>query len=225
MVIVAAVGCATRGQPVVSPEDLAEATQVLNRPLPGDLAALYGLRVAKSGGLRLAVITAGDEGRMTISEPFGSAVSLTAWSGPGPAAFFDMENGCRREVVDLAEVIGVGSLPVRQAVRLLGGRLPVETGDEVRPGRNGAIDVRGDGWAARVRLAPGPWRVVEVEELRSDDADGWRLELGAHASSVPGTVRLEHPNGRWAELELTRMEWPEEASLPELPDFPRCGGR
>ncbi len=219
-----AVGCATQGQALIDSDSLDEAVALLTRPLPGDFAALYRMRVAKSGGLRLAVVTAGDEGRMTISEPFGGAVSLTAWSGEGPAVFFDMDQGCRREVVDLEEVLGAGALPLAQAVRLLGGRLPVAPGDEVVVGSGGTIDVRGAGWGARIRLSQNPWRVVEASELRSDGLAGWQLELSSHASSVPGTIRLENSDGRWAELELKRLEWPEQASLPDLPVFERCAG-
>jgi len=219
-----AVGCASHGQTVVDSGQLAEAMELLTRPLPGDFAALYGLRVARSGGLRLAVVTAGDDGRMTISEPFGAAVSLTAWSGRGPAVFYDMDEVCRREVVDLEEVLGAGALPLNQAVRLLGGRLPVTPGDEVVFGSGGTIDVRGTGWAARIRLAASPWRIVELSELRADGGGGWRLELGDHTSSVPGTIRLENSDGRWAELKLKRLEWPEQASLPDLPTFEPCAG-
>jgi len=209
---------------VFEPGQLDEAIASLTLPLPGNFAALYDLRVARSGGLRLAVVTAGDEGRMTISQPFGAAVSLTAWTAHGPTIFFDMDLGCRREVDDLEEVLGVGSLPLGQAVRLLGGRLPVMPGDSVEIGADGNIEVHGVGWAAQHRLAPSPWRVVEVSELRSDGAAGWHLELSSHTSSVPGTIRLENPDGRWAELELKRLEWPGEASLPDLPAFPPCAG-
>lgn len=219
-----AIGCATQGRSVIDPDSLDEAVVLLTRPLPGDIAALYSLRVAKSGGLRFAVITAGDAGRLTISEPFGGAVSLTAWSGEGPAVFFDMDQGCRREVADLEEVLGVGALPLVHAVRLLGGRLPVAPGDEVVVGPDGAIDVHGVGWGARIRLSENPWRVVEVNELRSDGLAGWQLELSSHTSSVPGTIRLENSDGRWAELDLKRLEWPEGASLPDLPVFERCAG-
>jgi len=219
-----AVGCASHGQVIVDSGQLVEAVKLLTRPLPGDFAALYSLRVARSGGLRMAVITAGDDGRLTISEPFGAAVSLTAWSASGPAVFFDMDKGCRREVVDLEEVLGAGAVPLNQAVRLLGGRLPVTPGDDVVFGSGGAIEVRGAGWAARIRLAPSPWRVVELSELRADGGGGWRLELRDHTSSVPGTIRLENSGGRWAELELKRLEWPEQASLPDLPTFEPCAG-
>ena len=197
--------------------------ELLTRPLPGDFAALYGLTVARSGGLRLSVVTAGDEGRLTISEPFGTAVSLTAWSARGPAVFFDMDEGCRRDVVDLEGVLGAGALPLHQAVRLLGGRLPVAPGDEITFS-DGLLHVRGIHWAAEIELAPDPWRVSEVSEVRADGGVGWRLELGDHTSSVPGTIRLENSDGRWAKLDLKRLEWPKNTSLPELPIFKPCPG-
>jgi len=204
--------------------ELAAAVAALNRPAAGDIAALYDLRVARSGGMKLAVITDRDSGRMTISEPFGSAVSLTAWSAASPTIFFDMDEGCRREVDDLEEVLGVGTLPLNQAVLLLGGRLPAMPGDDVEIGDGDEVEVHGAGWAVRLRLAANPWRVVELTELRSDGKGGWRIELSSHTSSVPGRIRLENADGRWVELELKRLEWPENASLPELPDFPVCPG-
>lgn len=224
LLMAAGVGCSTTGRMDVDPGELAAAVAALNRPSAGDIAALYDLRVARSGGMRLAVLTAGDDGRMTVSEPFGSAVSLTAWSTPGPTIFFDMDEGCRREVDDLEEVLGVGTLPLNQAVRLLGGRLPAMPGDDVVIGDDNDVEVHGVGWAVRMRLASGPWRVVELLELRSDGTGGWRIDLSAHTSSVPGRIRLENPDGRWVELELKRLEWPDHPSLPELPDFPVCDG-
>lgn len=224
VVVVAALGCASQGQSMIDADQFAEAMESLTRPLPGDFAALYSLRVAKSGGLRLAVVTAADEGRLTVSEPFGSAVSLTAWSADGAAVLFDMKEACRREVMDLEEILGVGALPLAQAVQLLGGRLPMAAGDEAVLGSGGLVEVRGAGWAARVRLAPLPWRVVEVRQLLSSGA-GWSLELSSHTSSVPGLIRIENFDGRWAELQLKRLEWPDHASLPDLPIFEPCMGR
>jgi len=224
LVVVTAVGCSTTGRVELGSARLAAGVAALNRPVSGNIAALYHLRAARSGGLRLAVVADGDAGRITISEPFGSAVSLTAWSASGPTFFFDMDEGCRREVDDLEEVLGVGSLPLNQAVRLLGGRLPAVAEDEIELGNRDEVDVHGAGWAARIRLAPDPWRVVELAELRPDGVRGWRLELSSHTSSVPGKIRLENPDGRWVELELTRLEWPEDPSLPELPVFPDCPG-
>ncbi len=217
-------GCASATGPGPDTGQLIEAIGRLNRPTTGDMAALYDLRVARSGGLRLSVITAGRAGRLTISEPFGSAVSLTAWEADAPTLFFDMENGCRREIEDLEDILGVGALPLEPAARLLGGRLPTTGRGEVRPDGKGAVEVTEDRFVATVRLAANPWRVVEVRVHRDEHGDGWLLELGSHASSVPGTIRIEGPDGRWAELELKRLEWPSGASLPDLPDFPPCGG-
>ena len=224
MIAGAAVGCSSTGGPSLDDERMADGVSVLSRPLPGDLAALYRMRVPKTGGLRLAVVTAGGEGRMTISEPFGSAVSLTAWSGDGSSVHFDMEQGCRRDVADLRQVLGLRALPLAQAVRLLGGRLPVGPGDDVTLVEGSGIEVRGDGWGARVRLAVDPWRVLEVAEIGARDDDGWLIELADHTSSVPGRIRVTNADGRWAELDLSRMEWPEGAVLPHLPNFPHCGG-
>lgn len=225
LTVVAHSGCESSRHPTATMEELDSAVVLLARPLPGDFAALYDLRVARSGGLRLAVLTRAGEGRMTISEPFGGAVSLSAWTVGGPSMFFDMDRGCRREVDDLEEVLGVGALPLSQAVRLLGGRLPMLPGDDVVITDGMDLRVSGGAWAIRVQLAADPWRVIEVVEERSDEGPGWRLELSSHTSSVPGRIRVENPDGRWAELELKRLEWPDAAVLPDLPDFPRCSGR
>jgi hypothetical protein len=222
LVAATVVGCASVPATVVDPGQLDEGVARLNRPLPGDLAALYRMRVAKSGGLRLAVAATDEAGRLTISEPFGSAVSLTAWQAEAPTVFFDLREGCRREVRDLAEVLGVGALPLAEATRLLGGRLPAVAGDLIEVGSDGEVVVTGLGWAAAVRLAAGPWRVVEVEERTTDGERGWRIELDDHTSSVPGRIRIVHPDGRWAELDLARLEWPNALELPDLPELPLC---
>lgn len=223
--LIGTVGCASTSSPPIDQADLAIAVDRLNRASAGDMAALYQLRVARSGGLRMTVLTSGDSGRLTVSEPFGAAVSLTAWETGSRTIFFDMEEGCRREVDDLEEVLGVGALPLAQAARLLGGRLPAADNDEIGLEKDGSLTIDGAGWAATVRIAAEPWRVVEVQEHRAVGNGGWRLELDDHTSSVPGRVRLEHADGRWAELDLTRLEWPEEPTLPPLPDFPLCGSR
>lgn len=221
LMLTVAAGCATAPPPPVDPARLDEGVARLGRPLPGDLAALYRLRVARTGGLRLALAATGDAGRLTISEPFGAAVSLTAWQVGRPTVFYDLREGCRQEVRDLAEVLGVGALPLPEAARLLGGRLPAGAGDRVEATESGDLVVHGEGWAATVRLAADPWRVVEAVERRP--GGGWRIELGDHTSSVPGRIVLEHPDGRWAELELSRLEWPDALELPALPDLPQCG--
>ena len=144
------VGCATTEPAVLDPAQLAEAVANLTRPLPGDLAALYRMRVARSGGLRLAVLAADRDVRMTVSEPFGAAVSLTSWTAPGPAVSFDMERGCRRDSDELRAVLGVDALPLGQAARLLAGRLPALDGDTVVVNDAGLVEVRGDNWDSTV---------------------------------------------------------------------------
>lgn len=197
------------------------AIEALTRPLPGDPAALYRMRVSSSGGLRIAMLTSGDAGRMTVSEPFGSAVSLTAWTGSGPPAFYDLREGCWLEASDLERVLGVAAMPLPQAVRLLGGRLPATADDRLSGRDDGRIGIEGSGWSALVTLGAAPWRVLEVEEGGSRKGR-WRIVLGDHSLSVPGSLRVEDADGRWAELELVRLEWNDGVDLPALPDLPPC---
>jgi hypothetical protein len=204
--------------------DPADAIADLSRSLPGDPAALYRLRVASSGGLRMALLTSGEAGRLTVSEPFGSAVSLTAWSNSTPATFYDLREGCRLDAADLELALGVGAMPPPQAVRLLAGRLPVTAGDEVTVDENGRILVVGKGWAAWVAVASNPWRITSVEGVGDRGAD-WLIELDDHTLSVPGQLRVKNVDGRWAELELVRLEWNEGGQLPPLPDLPPCVSR
>jgi len=178
--------------PQLSPEALHEAVDKLDRPLSGDLAALYRLRVRSSGGLRLAVLTSGDDGRMTVSEPFGSAVSLTAWTGSASTTFFDLRHGCRLESADLGRVLGIEAMPLPQAVRLLAGRLPAVDGDRLTVRDDGLILVEGIGWGALVTVRPEPWRVVSVEET-GVEGNGWSLELDDHHLAVPGSLRVKTP--------------------------------
>ena len=196
--------------------------RVLRRPLPGDLAALYRMRVPRTGGLRLSVLASGTAGRMTVAEPFGSTVSLLAWDGPGRAVLLDLRSGCRREVGDASEVLGLPGLPLPQAVLLLGGRLPALPGDRVVPEGEGPVRIEGNGFAFRARLAADPWRVVEVEGPGSPPA--WRLTLGAHTVSVPREIHAETRTGRRLELTLVRLEWDTVEQLPPLPELPPCGG-
>jgi len=207
--------------PETTPVDLPAAIEKLNRPLSGDPAALYRLRVSSSGGLRMSVLTSGDEGRLTVSEPFGSAVSLTAWKALHPPTFFDLRKGCRLESSDLERALGVAAMPLPQAVRLLVGRLPATSEDRVTPLENGRVLVEGRYWAALVRVVADPYRVVSVEETGSRGR-GWRFELRDHSLSVPGIVRVENPDGRWAELDLVRLEWSERGELPPRPELPLC---
>lgn len=204
-----------------TPVDLVAAIEKLSRPLSGDPAALYRLRVSSSGGLRVAVLTSGDEGRLTVSEPFGSAVSLTSWTASQPPTFFDLRKGCRLESSDLERALGVAAMPLPQAVRLLVGRLPALSEDKVTPREDGRVLIEGRHWAALVSLAADPYRVVSVEEAASRGR-GWSFELRDHSLSVPGFVRVRNPDGRWAELDLVRLEWSERGELPPRPDLPPC---
>jgi hypothetical protein len=218
----AAMGCRSTAQET-APLDLDAAIDRLHRPLTSDPAALYRVRVSSSGGLRLALLTSGDQGRLTVSEPFGSAVSLTAWVGSRPATFFDLRQGCRLEASDLGQVLGIAAMPLPQAVRLLIGKLPAVADDRVIPRDDGRIFIEGRGWGAFVTVRAEPWRVVSVEES-GNRGRGWRLELGDHSLSVPGLVRVENGDGRWAELELVRLEWNDGGELPSLPDLQDCIG-
>jgi hypothetical protein len=208
--------------PKAPPVNLEEAIEKLSRPLSGDPAALYRLRVASSGGLRMAVLTSGESGRLTVSEPFGSAVSLTSWTASQTPTFFDLRKGCRLEASDFKRAVGVAAMPLPQAVRLLVGRLPAISGDRVTPLGGDRILIEGRRWSALVNVAADPYRVLSVEEAASGDR-GWSFELDDHSLSVPGLVRVENPDGRWAELDLMRLEWSEHRELPPLPDLPQCG--
>jgi len=215
----AVAACATTA-PESRSVDLEAARERLGRPLTVDPAALYRLRIPASGGLRLAVMMSGEDGRLTVSEPFGSAVSLLSWRGAQPPTFFDLKEGCRLEAADLEQTLGIAAMPLPQAVLLLAGRLPAAAGDEVSESQDGRLLVTGRGWSALVTVAPEPWRVVEVEEAGNNGA-GWRVELSDH-NVYPRKVRLERKGGRWAELELVRLEWSQSAELPSLPDLPLC---
>ncbi len=217
--VVGAFGCRTSA-PQFAPDELESARALLTLPLPGDPAVLYRLRVPTAGGLRLALLTSGPAGRMTISESMGSAISVTAWSAGGGGFFYDLREGCRLESADLSRVLGIGAMPMHQAVLLLGGRLPAAAGDTVTPTEDSHFLIRGEGWAADVKLASEPWRVTNVHEVGGKP--GWSIALGNHTGSVPGSVRLTTSNRRWAELELIRLEWHEGGELPALPDVPWC---
>jgi hypothetical protein len=204
-----------------APLDLQGAIDNLQRPLPGDPAALYRLRIPSSGGLRMALLTSGEAGRLTVSEPFGSAVSLTAWSKSIPPTFFDLREGCRLDSGDLELVLGIGAMPPPQALRLLAGRLPAVADDTIAVDQNDHIVVEGMGWAAEVAVVSDPWRVTSVQGVGARGA-GWRFELSDHTLSVPGHIRVENADGRWAELELVRLEWNQGGDLPPLPDLRPC---
>jgi hypothetical protein len=195
----------------------------LRRALPGDLAALYRLRVPSTGGLRCSVIARGEAGRLSISEHFGSALSLAAWSTDGSTQVFDLREGCRLPSADVSSILGLSSLPMAAAVRLLGGRLPALDGDSVEWSESGLLMVHGRRWSCSIRLAPSPpWRVVEARELGAPPEIAWHLSLSDHTSSLPGHLRLEQGPERWAELDLVRLQWSPAQTLPELPELPLC---
>jgi hypothetical protein len=213
-------GCRT-AVPQLGPAELEAAREQLGRPLSADPAALYRLRVPASGALRMSLLAAGAAGRMTVAEPFGAAVSILAWEGAAAPAFLDLREGCRLEAADLSRLLGIGSLPLPQAVAVLCGRLPAAAGDEVSVRSGGGLLVAGEGWAAEVEVAAEPWRVTAVRQA-GGTGRGWRLLLADHAGAVPGSVRVESADGRWAELELLRLEWSRAAALPPLPELPVC---
>jgi hypothetical protein len=218
--LAASTACSTTG-PKYETTELEAAQETLQARLPGDPAILYRLRVRSATGLRLAVRAAGDEGRLTVSEPFGSAVSLTAWKSVDETAFYDLREGCRIEGSDLSQALGIGAMPLPQALRLLGGRLPAVETDTVTPRSDGRLVIEGQGWAALVSLLADPWRVVLVEEV-TEREKGWRIELSDHRASVPGSVRLRDTDGHWVELQLVRFEWTAGSILPPLPNLPLC---
>lgn len=216
-------GCRSTA-PVTAPVDPEAAIERLNRPLSGDPAVLYRMRVSSSGGLRMSVLTSGEDGRLTVSEPFGGAVSLTSWSGSQKPTFFDLREGCQIEAMDLEQALGVAAMPLPQAVRLFVGRLPATGDDWIAPREDGRILVEGLRWAALVTVAADPWRVVSVEEVRTR-GKGWSFELSDHNFSVPGFIRVENADGRWAELDLVQLEWSKGGQLPPIPDLPLCSSR
>jgi len=217
-------GCKTTAGvvPVLSGEQAAQGIARLSRPLPGDMSALYHLRVPSSGGLRLSIITRDGGGRMTIAEPFGSALSITVWSDSQSAELYDLKEGCRLDIRRVASSLGIGDLPMPQVSRLLGGGLPALPPDRVDAGPDGLVNISGHDWTVTAALEPDPWRVVEIS---SHDEAAWRLELDDHTVSVPGWVRIEHQDGRWAELELKRLQWNVVSELPAPPELPLCEPR
>ncbi len=225
VLILAGAGCRSTVQvDVLTSAELEAAQDQLSRPLTADPAALYRLRVPASGGLRLALLTSGTAGRLTVSEPFGAAVSITAWQDHGPAFLYDLRAGCRLPGGDLTRALGVGALPLPQAVLLLCGRLPAAAGDEVVQVFDGTLRIEGDGWAGSVQIARDPWRVLSVRQADGSEP-GWTVRLDDHVGSIPGLVRIARADGRWAELELMTLEWNKNTDLPSLPSLPDCSQR
>ncbi len=223
LILLGLTGCQSTA-PESTPVDPESAIERLNRPLTGDPSVLYRLRVSASGGLRMSVLTSGEDGRLTVSEPFGAAVSLTSWSGSQQPTFFDLRKGCQLQATDLEQALGVAAMPLPQAVRLFAGRLPTFGDDWVAPHEDGRILIEGLRWAALVTVAAEPWRVVLVEQVGARGR-GWRIELSDHSLSVPGFIRVKNADGRWAELKLVRLEWHEGGELPSTPELPLCANK
>jgi hypothetical protein len=216
---VALAGCRST-LPLLPPEQLAAAAAELREAQPVEARALYRLQVPASSRLRLALVSGPHGGRLSVSEPFGALLSVTAWSRGEPPRLYDLEAGCRLDRADLAAILGVPSLPVAQAVQLLAGRLPALAQERVEATADGRLRVAGAGWSALVTVQAAPWRVVRVEEGSSD---GWSVALGRHEGAVPGWVSVERAEGRHVVLELIRMERGAVGALPKLPDLPPCG--
>ena len=70
-------------------------------------------------------------------------------------------------------------------------------------------------------VAPEPWRVTAVEDGNPDGAQ-WRISMGDSTADYPRKIRVEKIGGRWAELELVRLEWKKTVQMPPLPDLPLC---
>ncbi len=221
-----AAGCrsALPEAPSLAPARLAEAREALGRPLPGDVSALYKLRVPKAGSLRLSVLTLDGAVRVSASEPFGSTLAIAASSPGGDSWLLDLREGCRLEGADASTGLGLSGLPLDRAARLLAGRLPAAADDTVAPAGDGGLVVSGKGWRVLVGVAPDPWRVVTVADgRRAPEAPAWRLTVTDHTLSLPRELRVEHADGDWAELELVGLEWSTVDALPDLPDLPPCG--
>jgi len=221
----AGLGCrsAPPAAPSLAPSQLEEARAALVRPLPGDMAALYTLRVPKAGSLRLSVLSLGGAVRMSASEPFGSTLAIAASTPDGRRWLLDLREGCRLDGVEASSGLGLPGLPLDRAARLLAGRLPTAAGDAVEPGGNGDLVVSGDGWRARVGVAPDPWRVVTVADARpAAGGPSWRVSVSDHTLSLPREIRVDRADGDWAELELVGLEWNTVDALPALPDLPPC---
>ena len=219
-----ATGCRSTAADVpLGEERIAEAQAALGKPMSGDMAALYHLRIPSSGGLRLSVVQLGSSGRLTVSDQFGAMISLVTWGNAGGTGFYDMREGCRIRGGDLSSILGVSAMPPPQVVRLLGGRLPASGGDLVSPTDDGRMTVVGDDWSATVTVMPDPWRIVAVDGPARSGAGGWRIRLKQHSGSLPGWIRVDDGDGRWAELELTGLEWDTLSELPAVPSLPACG--
>lgn len=224
LALAAVAGCRTTlpTAPALAAADVAAAEAALTRELPGSMAALYRLRVPKSGNLRLSVLTLDGAARLSVSEPLGSTLMIAASTPDGGSALLDLRAGCRLAGHDPTTGFGLTGLPLDRAARLLGGRLPAMGDDRVERTAAGELLVTGDGWRAAVGVAPDPWRVVTVRDARPGVEPGWSLAVTDHTLSLPKQLRIERADGEWAELEVVGLEWDTVTELPPLPDLPPC---
>lgn len=220
IVVAGSVGCRSTGQgarPMITAAEADRAREVLQRPLPGPLVALYRLRVPSTGGLRLSVLADGDTIRLTVSENFGSAVMTAGTDAGGTTEVFDLREGCRLEGVSAGRALGLGAFGLQRIIAMLGGRLPAVDGDRIRTiGDGPLVEISGDQWASVAELATDPPR---IRSMRGMD---WAVELSDHTASVPGTIRVDRTDGEWAEIELVRLKWEFSGAFPDLPDLPLC---
>ncbi len=218
MLLAPAGGCrSTTAVLSTSEEQLSAAIRELTRPLPGPMAALYRLQVGSTRTLRLALLADGGWGRMTISESFGSTLSIGAWDEAEGSRILDMREGCRLRTTGLSGELGLGEIPIRRIPLLLGGRIPLEEDDHLDLGRDpGEILIRSAHWQALIRLVPDPWRVCEI---RSGD---FVVKLSDHSLSVPGRIETRDDSGRLIRLDLLRLRWEIRRKPGKLPEFPLC---
>jgi len=210
-----ACGCAST-PPETSTPDPRVGAATLQRPLPGDMSALYKMTSPRAGGFRLVLTTRGRSGRLVLSRQLGGALMIAAWNPPS-VRLLDLDAGCERPPARAARILGLGSLPLGTIPLFLGGRIPAARLAE-DPAGSGWVGLVARGWRCRVRLAADPWRVVELET-----PDGTRAVLDHHTASVPGRIRIIRPGGeRLFALELVRLEWDTGTALPPLPELPAC---
>jgi len=182
------------------------------------MAALYRLQLPSAGTLRMAILAWEDRGRLTISEPLGSTVSITAWEGRETPEIFDMRHGCKISRAAIREEMGMAGFPARRLVRLLAGRLPDLPGDRIAIDGGDSVRIISPGWQARIVLAADPWRIIRIE------GEDWEVTLDDHTSSLPGRLVIHDKEGRWARLELRRLKWEISREPGVLPDLPICTG-
>ncbi len=217
------VGCrATTEVPVLSADEVAQAVPGLSAPVSGDLSAIYRLRIQRAGGLRMSVLARPDSGRLTISRPFGDAVSAVGWEPNQLPVLVDYREGCSVRAASIMDLLGVGSLPLPQAVRLISGRLPATSADRVTVESNGQLKIVGPDWKCLVFLAPNPWRVTRVESADVPVDSQWSIDLSDHEQVVPKRLRFEGSSERWAEIELRQLQWHPIDNLPAMPEMPPC---